>query len=167
MMLESHPFEAFEGKSLEEKVQELCDREELRELIARYAHRVAQGVSVADMFCDDGAFIVRYPGKPPSVSRGRAELNATFANVRNAGGNPLPMIHNYVLRISRDEAVGVCSNELRWSANGESMIGSGYYQDRFRREAGRWKFVERDMTFIHWVPLAEGWAQQAPGSEPK
>jgi hypothetical protein len=69
------------------------------------------------------------------------------------------MIHNHVISISGDEAIGVCSNELRMTENGRSMIGSGYYQDSYRRENGRWKFVLRDMTFIHWVPIQEGWAR--------
>jgi hypothetical protein len=42
--------------------------------------------------------------------------------------------------------------------NGKSMIGSGYYLDQMRRENGRWRFVVRDMHFIHWVPIQEGWA---------
>src|SRR5580658_6022941 len=48
--LYKQPFTAFDGKSLEQKVQELADREEIRELISRYAHCVAHGVSVANMF---------------------------------------------------------------------------------------------------------------------
>src|SRR5262245_42182970 len=58
------PFDAFRDKSVEQKVQELADREEIRELISRYAQRVANGVSVADLFTDDGAFITRLPGEP-------------------------------------------------------------------------------------------------------
>ena len=42
--------DAFAGKSPEAKVRELTDREELRELTATYAHRVAHGASIADLF---------------------------------------------------------------------------------------------------------------------
>jgi hypothetical protein len=69
------------------------------------------------------------------------------------------MIHNHLVRISGDEAVGICSNELRMTQDGKSMIGSGFYEDRLRRENGHWRFVVRDMTFIHWVPIQQGWAK--------
>ena len=51
-------------------------------------------------------------------------------------------------------------NARRMTENGKSMIGSGYYLDQMRRENGRWRFVVRDMHFIHWVPIQEGWASQ-------
>ncbi len=154
-------FPSFNARRMtqDQKINELLDREEIRELIARYAHRTAQGVSVADMFTDDGVFTVRFPGRPPRISTGRAELDKTYANVNIAGDHPLPMIHNQLIVINGHEATGLCSNELRWRENDESMIGSGYYQDSFRRDAGIWKFVSRDMTFIHWVPIQKGWSE--------
>ena len=72
------------------------------------------------------------------------------------------MIHNALLEIAGDEAHGLCSNEVRATQNGQSIIGSGYYEDRFRREGGEWKFSLRDSTFFHWVRLQEGWAE-TPG----
>jgi hypothetical protein len=151
-------FSAFQNKTLEQKIQELTDREEIRELISRYAHCVAHGVSVAEMFTDDGAFIVRIPGRPAQERRGREQLVKNFANLEVSSDHPLPMIHNYLLSISGDGANGMCSNELRITENGQSIIASGYYQDKLRRENGRWKFVVRDATFIHWVPIQQGWA---------
>jgi hypothetical protein len=149
----------FDGKTAEQRMQELIDREELRELTAIYAHRVAQGVSIADLFTDDGQFIVRYPGRPASVVRGRADLDKLFTNVSHSPIRPLPMIHNHVVRVNGDAATGICSNELRMTENGKSMIGSGWYDDQMRRENGRWRFVVRDMHFIHWVPIQQGWAE--------
>jgi hypothetical protein len=152
-------FSAFQGKTLEQTIQELADREEIREMIARYAHCVAMGVSVANMFTDDGVFITRIPGRPPSERRGMAELTKEYAKLDTGTVTALPMIHNYILTITGDEAVGRCSNELRITENGQSIIASGYYDDTFRRENGRWKFVVRDATFIHWVPIQQGWAE--------
>jgi hypothetical protein len=151
-------FAAFKNKTLEQKVQELIDREELRELISRYAHCVAHGVSVADLYTDDGVYILRIPGRPAQEQHGRDQLVKHYAQLEVLSDPPLPMIHNYLLTISGDGAVGICSNEVRMVEKGQSMIGSGYYQDKFRRENGRWKFVVRDATFIHWVPIQQGWA---------
>ncbi len=149
----------FEGKTPAQIIQELVDREQIRELIARYAQRVAHGLSNADLFTEDGVFVTRYPDGRVSESRGRAAIAKRWGGPRKANDDPsLPMIHNHIVRIDGDEATGICSNELRRTENGQSMIGSGYYQDRFRRVNGQWKFVVRDMTFFHWVPLQKGWA---------
>jgi len=149
----------FEGKTPEQQLKELVDREEIRELTARYAHRVAHGVSIADLFTDDGAFILRYPDRPVRETRGRVALDKLFAASAANPDRPLPMIHNHLMRIDGDQAVMICSNELRMTEGGKSMIGSGYYEDQLRRENGHWRFVVRDMTFIHWVPIQQGWAK--------
>jgi hypothetical protein len=154
-------FDAFDGKTLEQKVQEIADREEIKELVSRYAHRVARGVSVADLFTDDGAYIHHRPGRPVEETRGRAALDkhyAASADVVGKGRVALPMIHNHLIDISGNTATGLCSIELRTADKGQSIIASGYYDDSYRRENGRWKFVVRDVHMFHWVPLQEGWA---------
>jgi hypothetical protein len=158
--LYARQLDPFRGKTLEQKIQELTDREEIRDLIATYAHRVAHGLSIADLFTDDGVFINRRtPHAPPSEAHGRKALEERFRDRPGEVGNTMPMIHNYLISINGDEATDTCSNELRITENGQSMIASGYYEDRLRRENGRWKFVERKVTFFHWVPIQEGWAK--------
>jgi len=151
-------FKAFRGKTLEQRVQELADREEIRELIAKYAHRVPRGLSNADLFTEDGCFIVRAPGRPTSQVTPRSAIDKMYQASKGDADHPKPMIHNYVIEITGNEAVGICSNELRITENGKSIIASGYYLDTFRRENGLWKFVVRDANFMHWVPIQQGWA---------
>lgn len=153
--------DSFGGLSVEEKVQVLADHQEILDLIATYAHRAAHGLSMADLFTDDGAFINRVPGNPPAEVRGREALDRYFGSVASAPEHPLPMIHNSLISIHGDEATGVSSIEVRFASNGTSMIGSGYYRDQFRRENARWKFVERDTSFFHLVPLQQGWVKPA------
>jgi hypothetical protein len=137
----------------ERTIQELADREEIRDLVATYAHRVTHGLSVADLFTDDGAYIHRRSrDAEPEVSRGRAQLDAHYVGRPGAAGVATPMIHNTLIKIDGDHAAGICSVELRLWRDGASALASGYYQDRYRREDGRWKFVERDLTFFHWGP---------------
>lgn len=156
------PFSAFKNKTLEQKVQELADREELRELIARYAHQIAHGISVDNLFTEDGAYIHREPDNAPVQEyRTRKAIAALYAQwMPPPELAPKPMIHNYLLAIAGDEATGICSNEVRMSAKGESIIGSAYYNDKFRRENGEWKFSERESVFFHMVPLQQGWAKK-------
>jgi SnoaL-like domain len=157
--LYSREFMAFRNRTLEQKVQELTDREEIRELIARYAHRVAHGESNADLFTDNGVFIVRIPGRPVQETGGREKINKMYKEAGNRPGHSLPMIHNYLISISDDEATGLCSNELRTTENGRSIIASGYYEDKYRRENGRWRFAMRDASFFHWIPIQDGWTE--------
>ncbi|MGE0680381.1 MAG: nuclear transport factor 2 family protein [Candidatus Binatia bacterium] len=148
-------------KTLEQQVQELADREEIKELTARYAHGVArgEGVKVAELFTDDGVFINHIPDAPQTVVRGREALDKFYGAIKR--NTALPCIHNHLITVTGDEATGTCSIEVRITRNNQSMIGSGYYDDRFRRENGRWKFVERNCTFFHFVPLQQGWVEAA------
>jgi hypothetical protein len=152
-------FSAFRNRTLAQKVQELTDREEIRELIARYAHRVAHGESNADLFTDDGVFIVRIPGRPVQETSGREKIDKLYKEAASRPGHSLPMIHNYLISISDDAATGLCSNELRTTENERSIIASGYYEDTYRRENGHWKFSMRDASFFHWTPIQDGWAE--------
>jgi hypothetical protein len=152
----------FRNKTLEQKVQELVDREEIRELISTYAHRVAHGVSLVDLFTEDGVWTIRRaPDGPIEEVSGLETLKEHFQDRPREAEHPLPMIHNYIISIHGDEAAGINSNELRISENGESIIASGYYEDRYRRVNGRWKFARRDTTFFHWAPVQQGWATPA------
>jgi uncharacterized protein (TIGR02246 family) len=146
-------------KTLEQQVQELADREEIKELTAHYAHGVArgEGAKVAELFTDDGVFINDLPDTAPTVVRGREALNKFYGAIKR--NTALPCIHNHLITLAGDEATGTCSIEVRITRNNQSMIGSGYYEDRFRRENGRWKFVERHCTFFHFVPLQQGWVE--------
>lgn len=151
-------FTAFEGKTTEAKLQEIADREEIRELVSRYALGIARGAPVYELFTEDAYFINRVPGRPLMELRSFAELKALYDGVPR-GAPPLPMIHNHIIDIQGDEATGLCSVEIRWVEDGESVISSGYYEDKYRKVNGRWKFAGRDVTFFHWVRLQQGWAK--------
>ena len=144
----------FRGKSLAQKVQLLVDREEIRELIATYAHRAAHRRSMADLFTDDGAFINRPDtATPPMEFRGRAALDTFFNGLGSQPQQPLPMIHNFLISVQGDTARALTSIEVRIVDKDRVVDGSGYYQDTFRRENGGWKFVVRDCTFFNMIPV--------------
>ena len=143
--------QAFSAMPTDPVTRNLADREEIRDLIYTYAHRVAHGHSVADLFTDDGAYIHRRSrDQEPEVTRGRQALDAHYVVRPNSAGNATPMIHNLLLCVDGDMARGICSIELRIWGDDSRIMASGYYEDRLRREDGRWKFVERAVTFFHW-----------------
>lgn len=148
-------FAGFRSDDVAAMVRELADREEIRELTARYAFLVANKRPAAELFTDDGGFVFRKPDGEVGVARGRAALDDVFADILRAPNHNLPTVHNHLLDIRGDEATGVCWIELhahKAEDNGDATDwrGAGYYEDIFRREKGRWKFVLRDSTLVKW-----------------
>ena len=109
---------------------------------------------MADLFTDDGAFINRPDARiAPQEVRGRAALDAFFNGLGSQPQQPLPMIHNFLVSIDGDEARALSTIEVRVVHAGQVTDGIGYYRDRLRRVDGRWKFVERDCTFMAMIPM--------------
>jgi ketosteroid isomerase-like protein len=149
-------------KTLEEQVREIADREEIKELTAKYAHWVAlgEGARVAQLFTDDGAFINEIMGQKPNIDvRGRQQLDEFYPRLKR--GMALPCIHNHIIEINGDSAKGTCTIEVRITQNKQSIIGSGYYADNYRRVNDQWKFAERHAYFYHFVPLLKGWTENS------
>ena len=145
--------------SIEQRVRVLEDREEIKELTARYCWHVThgEGEAVANLFTDDGVLDVT--GGDFKAVRGREALLKFYrASVREKEV-AIPFIQNHIIVVDGDEAHGTCSIEARFSRGGESVTAAGYYEDKYRRERGCWRFVERKLFFHHVVPLKQGWAE--------
>jgi ketosteroid isomerase-like protein len=138
-------------------LQELADREAIRDLACRYAHHVwqKQGAAAAELFTEDGEMDT---GEPP-VLRGRAALLEAYERMLG-DGRFQPFVSNHVISLAGDEASGTCYLDLRSTSEGRSMIGSGYYHDRYQRVDGEWKFRSRRLHLSWLVPLDEGWVDQ-------
>ncbi|HEV2171710.1 MAG TPA: nuclear transport factor 2 family protein [Candidatus Binatus sp.] len=147
------------AKSIDQRVQELEDREEIKELTARYCWHVArgEGEAVANLFTDDGVLDVTDSGRSPV--RGRETLLKFYGRSVTEPEVAIPFIQNHIIEVNGDEAHGTCGIEARFSRNGESVTAAGYYEDKYRRERGRWRFAERKLFFHHVVPLKQGWAE--------
>jgi hypothetical protein len=147
----ARPFEGLGGGAAAQ-TRELADREEIRELIARYAQRVARRQSPADMFTDDGALIVRMPGCAAQEIRGRQALEAMFGATNARPSRSMPAVHNTVIAVDGDSAVATSWIELHVSddtnPDGRAFAGCGTYEDRLRRVDGRWKFEVREADVL-------------------
>ncbi len=145
------------GTSPEAMLQQLVDREAIRDLACRYAHHVWQkeGTAAALLFTEDGEMDT---GEPP-VLRGRAALLEAYERMLG-DGNFQPFVSNHVISLAGDEASGTCYLDLRAVTDGRSMIGSGFYEDRYQRVDGEWKFRSRKLHLSWLVPLDQGWADQ-------
>jgi ketosteroid isomerase-like protein len=143
--------------STDRTLRDLADLEAIRDLARRYAHYVWQNEleALADLFAEDGSMD---PGtRPPIV--GRAALLAGFREMLTAGSTFLPFIQQHVVDLDGDGARGTCYIDLRAEVNGDSMIGAGWYDDRYVRTAAGWRFQSRKITLRFFVPLRDGWAK--------
>ena len=147
--------------SSEMNVRELADREAIRDLARRYAHHVwrQEVPETIELFTEDGEMDT---GNAP-VLRGRQAILEAYQGM--LGDSQFhPFVHNHIVELSGDEATGTCYLDLRATQEGRSMIGSGYYEDRYARIDGVWKFRSRKLTLCYLVPITEGWVENPEGS---
>ena len=140
--------------SVENRLQAIEDREEIRELTARYCHGIAAAdvAGIVGLFCEDGSFCI------DDRITGTAALTEFYAATL-ADSPPMPFIQNHVIdELQETEARARCSAEIRMIREGESVTAAGWYNDSFRKVDGHWKFQERWFHVFHMVPLSEGWA---------
>lgn len=138
-------------------LRELADLEAIRDLARRYAHYVWQGQlePLAELFAEDGSMD---PGtRPPIV--GRAALLTGFREMLTTGSVFLPFVQQHVVELAGETASGTCYIDLRGEVDGKSMIGAGWYADRYVRTADGWRFQSRTITLRFFVPLLDGWTK--------
>ena len=135
----------------------LDDLEAIRDLARRYAHHVWQNEveMLAGLFTEDGEMD---PGIRPAI-RGRAALDAGFRDMLTTGSVFLPFVQQHVVDLAGDTATGTCYIDLRAEVDGKSMIGAGWYADRYVRTPDGWRIQSRKLTLRFFVPLEEGWAK--------
>jgi ketosteroid isomerase-like protein len=142
----------------EEMIQELWNREMIRELTYEYGLAIeAQDEDrLVDLFLESGSVDFS------SLGRGVIEGHAAMKEFYRATW-PLevkPFFTNHVIRLEGDRASGFCSLENRATRDGESMIGAGRIHDDYEKVDGAWKFAARRVEMFYFVPLAEGWARR-------
>jgi len=147
------------AEKIEAAVRRLSDLEAIRELAHRYAHCVWQKeISAAvGLFAEDGEMNT---GDRP-VIRGQRALLESYQQMLGAADFH-PFVHNHLISLEGDSATGTCYLDLRATIDGESMIGSGYYDDEYVRVGGEWKFRARKLTMCELVPLRDGQADRPP-----
>lgn len=136
-------------------VHALADTEAIRDLARRYAHYVWQNEleALANLFAEDGEMD---PGTRPPI-RGRHALLAGFREMLTVGDVFLPFVQQHIVELAGDTATGTCYIDLRAEVQGQSMIGAGWYADRYVRMAEGWRFQSRKITLRFFVPLHNGW----------
>jgi 3-phenylpropionate/cinnamic acid dioxygenase small subunit len=123
------------------------DREEIRELYARYAHTVDNGQlnEWIDCFSDDGVFDSPRFGK----HTGREGLRRFAAIYKESlgGARPFHQITNVIFHIEGDQASGCCYLTYYHCKDGKAALSAaGRYTDKLRKVGGGWRFESRKVT---------------------
>jgi uncharacterized protein (TIGR02246 family) len=142
---------------IEEMVQELWDREKIRELTYEYglAIETQDAERMAGLFTEDGS--VDFSSSGRGITKGREALKEFYRATW-----PLkvkPFFTNQVIRIQGDRAMGTCSLENRATRGDQSLIGAGRLHDQYQKVKDEWKFKSRRVEMFYFVPLSEGWAK--------
>jgi len=147
------------AKSRNQLVDEMLDREAIRDLAIRYCDYIWRDEisQVIDTFTPDGAFI---SAPPPGVDAPAQEAKGKEEVLRVLGGGitglkPRPYIHNHVIELlGNGRARGRVYVELRSPAVQMEWIGTGYYEDEYLKVAGDWKFQSRTVRMLRFAPPA-------------
>jgi len=154
-------------KRLEAKVQELNEREAIRDLRYRYHEYVNEGkfTRIAGLFTVNGELAFGLLGH----AKGRAQISAFFRGLgpesSRAAQPSRPrltrvrqFIHNHMIEIDGDRASGFAYLEAKPVYNGESYVVAARYDDEYVKQNGKWKFKKMSLKPFFMVPLKEGWA---------
>jgi ketosteroid isomerase-like protein len=139
------------------RVARLEDRAEIRELVARYGFVVDDRDidGLGELFTPDGCFRSR---DGVIDAHGREAVIETFHGRYAALGLSLHVTHDHVVSFDEDDpdrAGGLLSSHAEVHRNGRTMVAALRYEDRYRRHEGRWRFADRLLSFMYYVPVEE------------
>lgn len=148
--------------TLEERVQRLEDEEAIRQLLVEFVAGCDDGPYNADriieVFTDDAVMELGWLGH----FEGREAIHAFFKDISGAITDTVHYQANYDVEIgpSGDEATG------RWYGfempvyEGRAAWGAFVYEDRYRKQDGRWRIAFLNQRPGFWTSFDEGWVKQ-------
>jgi hypothetical protein len=143
--------------SVEDRIGRLEDRADIQELAVLYGfvmdERDEKGIR--DLFCED-ATLRSEDGV--FAATGIEEIVTTYLGRFAALGPTNHFSHGHVVRLDpadRDRATGLLSSHAEVYREGTAMQVALRYKDTYRRVDGRWRFADRLMGYMYYMPLAE------------
>jgi ketosteroid isomerase-like protein len=150
---------------LERRLRRLEDRIEIGELIARYA-LVMDNRDVVEMpalFTQD-VVIRSLDGVMNSM--GREAAVKLFIERFKVLGPSNHFSHDRIITFDEttpDRASGIVLSHAEMNRKGVAMLAAMRYHDVYQRDSMRWKFRERVLTFMYYVPASEYVDALGPG----
>jgi ketosteroid isomerase-like protein len=151
--------------TLEARLRQLEDRTEIGELVTRYCLAMDNRdmTEIPALFTADVQ--IRSPdGVMNTVGRDAAVQ--MFVGRFKVLGPSNHVTHDRIVTFDAadaDAASGIVLSHAEMQRKGKPMITAIRYYDRYRRDDGRWRFSERVLTFMYYVPTAEYLDAFGPG----
>jgi SnoaL-like protein len=143
--------------TLEQRIQRVEDRTAITDLVVLYGfimdERDADGIRKifrddATLRSEDGVF----------AANGLEEIVTTYQGRFDALGPTNHFIHGHVVRFDDadpDVATGLLASHAEVVRDGITMVVALRYKDRYRRTESGWKFADRCMSYMYYVPVTE------------
>lgn len=158
-------------KDHNDKLEALLDREAIRDLPSRYCDCVWQDDlnSLLGLFAKDGEFIIE-SGRKRTAAKGTVAMRKMYRQGLSIG--PRPFIHNHVIIMDdATHAHGRAYLALHSIKRNMEFIGAGYYNDKYVKVKGVWKFARRHFVALRIdddpVAPAKAASKAAPASKTK
>jgi hypothetical protein len=150
---------------LEQRIRRLEDRIEIGELIARYGLVMDDRdmASMPGLFTADVVIRSRDGGMNAA---GRDAAVAMFRDRLAMLGPSNHVTHDRIITFEDaqpDLARGVVLSHAELCRGGVAMVAAIRYADTYQRDAGRWRFRERELSFMYFVDAADYLEALGPG----
>jgi len=144
-------------RSLEERIARLEARTAIRELVARYCFAVDERDLDGIRRCFARAGIMRSLDGVMSA-RGREAVIEQFHGRFAVLGPSNHYTHDHVIEFDdadATQATGTLNTHAEVVRNGEFLLASLRYHDRYCLEEGDWRFAERVLAFFYYARPAD------------
>ncbi|MFS0738783.1 nuclear transport factor 2 family protein [Sphingomonas sp. 1P06PA] len=143
--------------SLELRIDRLEARAEIAELCSAYGIACDEHDydRLESLFTED--VVIQSRDRLMDAS-GREAVMAMFGRMLAIRGPAYHWTHDRFVRFDdadADIASGLVLAHAETSPDGVASIAAIRYADRYRREAGCWKFAERQLSFLYYMPITE------------
>lgn len=141
--------------NLEARIARLEAESAIRQLIARYTFTIddRRRADVAALFAED-AEVCSADGV--MNARGIDAIMAMYEGRFSALGAGAHYMHDVALDFEdADNATGLVSGHAEVVRNGQMMVTSLRYHDRYRLTAQGWRFARRQINFLYYVPVQD------------
>ena len=138
-----------------ERIQRLEDRFAIQDLVASYCEAI-DGRDLArfvSLFTEDA--VLRHRDGVMRLD-GRQAIEAYYTPRFAGYGFTFHYPHAVTPRFtSADEATGLVTGHAEMGVEGQMVLASIRYTDRYRRAGGAWRFAERELAFGYYMKLSE------------